>query len=170
MKEIYFAGGCFWGVEKYMSLIKGVTKTEVGYANGKTQNPTYEDVCYRDTDHAETVKVTYDENTLPLSTLINLYFDIIDPTLVDQQGPDVGRQYRTGIYCTEEESLKTAKEELDKLKKRYRGEIVVVECKILENYYKAEDAHQKFLTKNPTGYCHIGKSAFKNIEEFNLNL
>ena len=92
MPVIYLAGGCFWGMEKYLRSIRGVLSTEVGYANGKTENPTYEEVCHNDTGHAETVKVDYDENVLPLSFLLELYFDAIDPTSVNRQGGDVGTQ------------------------------------------------------------------------------
>ncbi|MGL5973210.1 MAG: peptide-methionine (S)-S-oxide reductase MsrA, partial [Oscillospiraceae bacterium] len=100
-KEIYLAGGCFWGVQEYFSLIKGVTNTDVGYANGKTENPSYEDVCYKNSGHSETVKVCYDTNTITLPFILNMYYDVIDPTTLNRQGGDVGAQYRTGIYYTD---------------------------------------------------------------------
>ena len=96
-KEIYLAGGCYWGVEKYISQIKGVISTEVGFANGNTEFPTYEQVKHENTGHAETVKVIYDSEKLPLYVLLKLFYRIIDPTLTDRQGGDIGHQYRTGI-------------------------------------------------------------------------
>ena len=103
MKEIYLAGGCYWGVEKYLSNIKGVMETTVGFANGDTHHPTYEQVRYENTGHAETVKVIYDENQVPLTVLLKLFYRIIDPVSVDKQGEDEGHQYRTGIYFTHKE-------------------------------------------------------------------
>ncbi|NMA14758.1 MAG: peptide-methionine (S)-S-oxide reductase MsrA, partial [Clostridia bacterium] len=102
LKEIYLAGGCFWGTEKYFSLIKGIVSTEVGYANGNTENPTYEDVCYRKTGHAETVKVLYNPDEISLEFILKLYFDVIDPLSKNRQGNDVGTQYRSGIYYTDD--------------------------------------------------------------------
>ncbi|HPD02026.1 MAG TPA: peptide-methionine (S)-S-oxide reductase MsrA, partial [Clostridia bacterium] len=98
MREIYLAGGCFWGTEKYLSQIFGTVSTEVGYANGKTENPTYQEVCYNDTGHAETVRVVYDPSRISLNFLLELFFESIDPISVNRQGNDVGTQYRTGIY------------------------------------------------------------------------
>ena len=96
--EIYLAGGCFWGVQKYLASIKGVISTEAGYANGKTLNPTYEEVCRNNTGHAETVQVVYNDEYISLDELLNVYFRAIDPTSLNRQGGDVGTQYRTGIY------------------------------------------------------------------------
>ena len=158
MKQIYLAGGCFWGVEKYLSLIPGVVRTEAGYANGNTANPSYEDVC-RGIGHAETVLVEYDESRLPLQRLLELFFDVIDPTSLNKQGGDLGVQYRTGIYFTDEADRKAAEASIDALKERTAG-AVVVELKPLDNYYPAEEYHQKYLEKNPTGYCHIGAESF----------
>ncbi|MEE0027187.1 MAG: peptide-methionine (S)-S-oxide reductase MsrA, partial [Atopobiaceae bacterium] len=98
MREIYFAGGCFWGVEEYFSRIPGVLDAQSGYANGITENPTYEEVCSNTTGFAETVRVTYDPNVVSLRKLTEHYFQIIDPTSVNRQGNDVGTQYRTGVY------------------------------------------------------------------------
>jgi len=102
MSEIYLAGGCFWGLEKYLASIPGVLETHVGYANGTTDNPTYEEVCYRNTGHAETVHVVYDADTVPLDFLLTLYFEAIDPVSLNRQGGDTGTQYRTGIYYVKE--------------------------------------------------------------------
>lgn len=162
-KEIYFAGGCFWGVEKYFSLIEGVTETEVGYANGNTENPSYEAVCRYDTGHAETVRVTYNPDKVTLPFLMEMYFDVIDPTTLNRQAHDIGTQYRTGIYYTDETDYAVIETALRKLQGRYRKP-VVVELKKLENYYPAEEYHQKYLDKNPGGYCHIGGAKFESAK------
>jgi len=159
MAEIYLAGGCFWGLEKYMSLINGVLETEVGYANGNTTNPTYEDVCYKNTGHAEAVRVIYDENIIPLAFLLELYSEAIDPTTLDRQGGDTGVQYRTGIYYTNEQDLSIIEQFIKQLQSRYT-EPIMIEIKPLLNYYTAEKFHQKYLDKNPRGYCHIGSKTF----------
>jgi len=158
-KTIYLAGGCFWGTEKYLSLIKGVVFTEVGYANGNTVNPTYEDVCRKRTGHAETVKVTYNNEEISLTKLLNLFFASIDPTAVNRQGNDIGSQYRSGIYFTDESDKEIIQDAIKELSKIYKDPIAV-EVLNLKNYYKAEDYHQKYLEKNPGGYCHIGNSTF----------
>lgn len=101
-KVIYLAGGCFWGTEQYLQNIKGIVYTEVGYANGKTESPTYEQVCQGNTGHAEAVKVIYDESNIGLSFILRMYYDVINPTAINHQGGDVGVQYRTGVYYTEE--------------------------------------------------------------------
>ncbi|MDH6368086.1 MULTISPECIES: peptide-methionine (S)-S-oxide reductase MsrA [unclassified Breznakia] len=159
MKEIYVAGGCFWGTEKYFEEIEGVKQTDVGYANGKTENPTYEDVCHNDAGHAETVHVTYDENVVSLPFLLDMYFAIIDPTSVNKQGNDVGSQYRTGIYYTDDGDAAVINYAIQKLQKQY-DKPIAIEVEPLGNYYPAEAYHQKYLDKNPTGYCHIGKIHF----------
>ncbi len=162
IKEIYLAGGCFWGVEAYMKKIYGVTNAVSGYANGKTENPKYEDVVYRNTGHAETVQVTYDANKINISTLLKYYFKIIDPTTLNQQGNDRGSQYRTGIYFSNEEDKKIIEEEIKELQKKYTQKIVV-ECEKLKNFFVAEDYHQDYLKKNPNGYCHIDLSKANEI-------
>lgn len=160
-KIIYFAGGCFWGVEKYLLLIPGVLSTEVGYANGKTKYPTYEDVCHRDTGHAEVVKVVYDDEKLPLKELLTRFFSGIDPTSLNRQGNDRGIQYRTGIYYVDVEDKPSIDAALDDLQTKYEKPIVV-EAIPLENYYPAETYHQKYLDKNPGGYCHISPKVFED--------
>lgn len=163
VKEIYLAGGCFWGVEKYLSLIDGVAETEVGYANGKTADPTYEDVCRRGTGHAETVRVRYDMDKIDLAFLLEQYYEIIDPTSLNRQGADVGTQYRTGVYYTDEDDLRVIKDSIAKLQEKHK-EPLAIEVKPLENYYRAEEYHQKYLEKNPRGYCHIGASEFEKAK------
>jgi methionine-S-sulfoxide reductase len=159
MKTIYIAAGCFWGAEKYFSLIKGVCRTQVGYANGSTKNPSYEDVKHRETGHAETVLVEYDPAVINLSFLLDLYYEAIDPASLNRQGADVGTQYRTGIYYTGQDDLPVIKKSLERLRKKI-GAPVVIEVKPLENFYTAEEYHQKYLDKNPGGYCHINQSLF----------
>ena len=162
MKTIYLAGGCYWGVEKYLSNIQGVLETTVGFANGDTEHPTYEQVRYENTGHAETVKTVYDESKLPLSVLLKLFYEIIDPTSVDRQGEDVGHQYRTGIYFTEpedeeviRESLRNLEKELQKTKQNGQQDKLAIESCPLVHFYDAEEYHQKYLDKNPNGYCHV---------------
>lgn len=154
MKRIFFGGGCFWGIEKYFSMIKGVKKTEVGYANGNIKNPTYEDVCGDNTEFVEVCRVEYDSNEIRLDKLLDKFWEIIDPTLVNRQGNDIGTQYRTGIYYEDENDLSTIILSKRKVETLYKNR-VVTEVKHLENYYPAEDEHQKYLEKNPNGYCHI---------------
>lgn len=149
MAVIYLAGGCFWGTEKYLSLIKGVQSTEVGYANGSTDNPTYEEVC-SGSGHVEIVKVEYDEEIIPLSYLLDLFYESINPVSVNRQGGDSGIQYRTGIYYVNEKDREIINNSIETLQKRYNKPIAI-EVKPLENYYRAEEYHQKYLDKNPNG-------------------
>ncbi|MBE0450743.1 MAG: peptide-methionine (S)-S-oxide reductase MsrA [Clostridia bacterium] len=157
LREIYLAGGCFWGVEAYMERIPGVYEVTSGYANGDTENPTYEEVIYDDTGHAETVHVIYDSSKVDLTTLLVYYFKVIDPTSINKQGNDRGSQYRTGIYYTDEEDLKTIQAVMSEEQKKY-DKTIVVEVLPLDNYALAEDYHQDYLIKNPNGYCHIDLS------------
>lgn len=154
MKEIYLAGGCFWGVEEYISRIDGVVDTKVGYANGKKENPSYEQVCTGITGHTETTYVKYDENIISLEGLLNKFWHIIDPTLINRQGPDIGNQYRTGIYYTNDEDLKIINKSLEEEKNKY-DQTIVTEIMPLKSFYIAEEYHQNYLKKNPGGYCHI---------------
>lgn len=158
-KTIYIAGGCFWGAERFFKLIEGVTKTKVGYANSRKASPTYKEVCSGTTDAVECVEVTYDPETAPLRFIIDLYFKIIDPTSIDRQGEDRGRQYRTGIYYTDPADEQPVKEEVALLAKNY-SKPVVVEIMPLDNFYDAEEYHQDYLEKNPTGYCHVPQELF----------
>lgn len=158
MAEIYLAGGCFWGMEKYIASVHGVTSTEVGYANGPDGHPTYEEVC-RSSGHAETVRIVYDEKALPLDFLLELYYDAIDPMSVNRQGGDAGIQYRTGIYYTDENDRPVIERSIAGLQKRY-DKPVVIEVTPLRQFSPAEEYHQKYLDKNPGGYCHIPKRKF----------
>lgn len=154
MKELVFAGGCFWGVEEYMSRIEGVLETSVGYANGHLEDPTYEKVCTGETGHAEACVVKYDENVISLEELLKKFWFIIDPTIINRQGNDIGHQYRTGIYYINEQDLDTILKSKEEESKNHTKPIVT-EIEPLEVYYEAEEYHQKYLKKNPGGYCHI---------------
>lgn len=153
-KRIVLAGGCFWGVEAYYQRLKGVIDTNVGYANGNIENPTYEQVCQGIATHAEAVEVKYNNDEISLSKILEHYFRMINPFSLNQQGNDIGIQYRTGIYYENEldkelvlEFINNKQKELDKQ--------IMVEIKPLENFYLAENYHQDYLIKNPGGYCHI---------------
>nr|WP_240838865.1 peptide-methionine (R)-S-oxide reductase MsrB [Acidaminobacter sp. JC074] len=154
LKDIYLAGGCFWGLEAYLTRIPGVYDATVGYANGLTENPSYEDLIYRNSGHAETVHLRYDPKLVSLETVINYYFKVIDPTSLNKQGNDRGTQYRTGIYFTSENEEKLVEALIEKEQMDYDDKIVV-EVLPLEHYYLAEEYHQDYLEKNPNGYCHI---------------
>ena len=155
-KTIYLAGGCFWGCEKFFRQFDGVLETLVGYANGPTKDPSYKDVC-NDSGHAETVKITYDNNVISLTKLLGYYFMVIDPVSLNKQGHDEGIQYRTGIYYTDKEDLEEIMKVYDEEEEKI-GQKLVVEVLPLINFYKAEEYHQLYLDKNPGGYCHISKS------------
>jgi len=160
MKEIYLAGGCFWGTEHFLKQIDGVKNTQVGYANGNTENPTYKQVCSGTTHASETVKVEFDPEKINLTFLIDLYFKIIDPTSVNQQEEDIGEQYRTGIYYTDPTDKPVIEETVQHLAEAYKSPLAV-EIKPLLNFYEAEDYHQDYLDKNPNGYCHIHPKLFE---------
>ena len=162
MKTIYLAGGCFWGVQHFIRQIPGVQATETGYANGRTENPTYEQVKYRHTGHAETVKVVYDETVLPTRELLDYYFLAVDPTAVNKQGPDEGEQYRTGIYFEDESLRPDAEAALAELGEKI-GQPPAIECGPLLQFFPAEDYHQDYLIKNPAGYCHIPRDLIKKV-------
>ena len=152
MAEIYLAGGCFWGLEEYFSRISGVLQTSVGYANGQVETTNYQ--LIKETDHAETVQVIYDEKVVSLREILLYYFRVIDPLSVNQQGNDRGRQYRTGIYYLEEADLPTINTVVREQELLF-GRKIAVEVEKLRHYILAEDYHQDYLKKNPGGYCHI---------------
>ena len=151
-------------MQKYLDQIDGVMETEAGFANGTTLKPTYQQVCKDNTGHAETVRVVYNEDKLPLEKLLKLYFESIDPTAVNRQGGDQGVQYRTGIYYVEEEQKAVIRQQLAELQKSY-AEPVAVECLPLDNFYAAEEYHQKYLEKNPEGYSHLTTEMFDRAYE-----
>ena len=153
MKTIYLAGGCFWGMQKFLDQFPGVLKTEVGYANGPDKAPNYRDVC-NNSGHAETVRVDYDETVLPLRELLQFYFMVIDPVSVNRQGMDAGIQYRTGVYYTDEGQLNEIDAVFSEVAETV-GAPLAVEKLPIQNFFSAEEYHQKYLDKNPAGYCHI---------------
>lgn len=153
-KEIYFAGGCFWGTQHLIKQIRGVVRTEVGYANGTTPNPTYEEVYTDTTGYVETVRIEYNPEEVSLTLLLEIFFRSIDPTSLNRQGGDIGTRYRTGVYYTDTEDLATIEQMFLLIKEDY-DEDIVVELEPLHSFYPAEEYHQDYLDKNPTGYCHI---------------
>ena len=174
-KKIYFAGGCFWGVEKFFSLLPGVTATEVGYANGTTDHPTYQQVCRENTGHAETVAIEYDPDIISLPFLLECFYRAVDPLSVNRQGEDVGTQYRTGVYYADDETVgrradtpiaqqsddrSVILESIQRLEHSL-GLPVAIEVAPLAHFYSAEAYHQKYLVKNPGGYCHIRPELFE---------
>ena len=154
MKEIALAGGCFWGVDEYFSRKKGVISTKAGYANGIKENPTYNEVCTGRTGHAETVLVQYDESLITLAEILEKFFKVIDPTILNREGNDIGTQYRTGIYYMDEADIPPITSFIDSKRANYKKPIVT-EVLPLKNFYDAEEYHQDYLKKNPRGYCHI---------------
>ncbi len=155
VKTVYLAGGCFWGTQKFFDQFEGVLSTQVGYANGPTENPSYQEVC-RSSGHAETVRIDYDPDIVSLTQLLDWYFLTVDPTSYHRQGGDMGIQYRTGIYYTEADQLPEIRARYALEQAKYRQPLEV-ELLPLANFYPAEEYHQKYLDKNPGGYCHISK-------------
>lgn len=159
-KDIYLAGGCFWGTEHYFKQIEGVVETEVGFANGHTENPTYKEVYTDETGHAETVHVRFDPDKVSLEFLIHMFFKAIDPTSLNKQGHDEGTRYRTGIYYTDAEDLPIIDKVYAEEQQQY-DQPIVVEKQPLQHFYTAEEYHQDYLDKNPDGYCHLPLSLFE---------
>lgn len=165
-KDIYLAGGCFWGTEHFFKQIAGVVSTETGFANGHTDSPTYEQVYTDLTGYAETVKVVYDPQQVSLEFLLRMYFVAIDPTSLNRQGHDEGTRYRTGVYYTDaadrpvinavfaEEQAKCAQP-------------IVVEREPLRCFYPADEYHQDYLDKHPDGYCHLPQALFAFARQAN---
>ena len=158
MKTIWLAGGCFWGMQKFFDQFEGVLRTEVGYANGPDKAPSYEEVC-ADSGHAETLRIDYDETRISLTELLKYYFMVIDPLSINRQGHDEGIQYRTGIYY-KDETLLPEITAVWKKEEEKAGAKLAVELEPLRNFFSAEEYHQKYLDKNPGGYCHIPNQYF----------
>lgn len=163
MKNIYLAGGCFWGMEKLMSVVPGVTDAVSGYANGMIENPTYEQVCAGDTGFRETVRVTYDPERVSLQALLYVYFTGIDPEQSNGQGNDIGTQYLAGVYYEHEDDRPVIEAVMETEKARY-GEFHV-ECAPLTSFYTAEDYHQDYLDVHPNGYCHISSAVIEQAKK-----
>ncbi len=157
-KSIYLAGGCFWGVEHFFSRVNGIQSTTVGYANGLTNTTNYK--LIKDTNHVETVKLTYDSNKISLEFLLKMYYLLIDPTSLNKQGNDIGTQYRVGIYYVDENDIEKIQNSIDELQ-RVCLEKVIIEVKPLNNFVAGEEYHQQYLNKNVDGYCHIGLDIMK---------
>ena len=158
-RTIYLAGGCFWGVQRFFDQFEGVLGTEVGYANGPDRAPTYQEVC-ASSGHAETVRIDYDAEGISLAELLKFYFTVIDPLSVNRQGNDRGIQYRTGIYYIDADQLPEI-EAAYRAEEEKVGAKLAVELRPLENFFSAEEYHQKYLEKNPGGYCHIPQAMFR---------
>lgn len=155
MKKAYFAAGCFWGVEARFKEITGVVDSSVGYMGGHSLSPTYKEVCSDQTGHAEVVEVKYDETKINYLDLLKEFFNLHDPTTLNRQGMDVGTQYRSAIFTSDEQEIEIIKSYilyLDNSKKWTRPVVTSIES--MQNFYIAEEYHQDYLDKNP-GTCHI---------------
>lgn len=166
MSSIYFAGGCFWGMEHFFQQVHGVTHTQTGFANGSGAfpNPTYEQVYTDTTGFAETVLVQYDEQQVSLDFLVRMFFAAIDPLSLNKQGEDEGTRYRTGVYYTSEEQKTIIESVFAQEQKKYTAPMQV-ELLPLKNYYPADEYHQNYLIKHPDGYCHLPLSLFRWAKE-----
>ncbi|MBQ1753821.1 MAG: peptide-methionine (S)-S-oxide reductase MsrA [Bacteroidales bacterium] len=164
LKDIYLAGGCFWGAEHFFKQIEGVAFTEVGFANGNTLNPTYKEVYTDTTGYAETVHIRYDNEKVGLKFLLRMFFKAIDPTSLNKQGEDEGTRYRTGIYYVDPADLPAIRTVFDEVQRTLSAP-VVVEVELLRNFFRAEDYHQDYLDKNPDGYCHLPLDLFRFARE-----
>jgi len=163
-KEIWLAGGCFWGVEAYFQMLKGVISTSVGYAQGNGIKPTYEEVCTGKTGYAETVKIIYNDNEIKLNALLSHMFRFINPTSLNKQGADEGTQYRTGVYYSDKDDRACILAFINQQKEYYELPLVV-EVEAIKNFFEAEDYHQDYLLKNPKGYCHVNLNLIKSSEK-----
>ncbi|HPI72083.1 MAG TPA: peptide-methionine (S)-S-oxide reductase MsrA, partial [bacterium] len=158
-QKAYFPGGCFWGTEHYFKQAKGVLSTTVGYMGGHTKNPTYKQVCYENTGHAETVEVAFDPALTTFEAIAKLFFEIHDPTQADGQGPDIGDQYRSVVFYTDDEQKETAERLVSLLKKK--GLKVVTQIAPAETFWPGEEYHQDYYEKTgKTPYCHFHTKRF----------
>ena len=159
LEKAYFAGGCFWGVEYYLQKVEGVKSTSVGYTGGRTDKPTYKDVSYKNTGHAEVVEVEFDTSKVSFEALAKLFFEIHDFTQVNRQGPDIGEQYRTEIFYTSDEQKKVSEKLIGVLEKK--GYKVATKVTPLDKYWIAEDYHQDYYQhKGSVPYCHGYRKVF----------
>ena len=152
----YFAGGCFWGIEHYFQQGDGVIDAESGYMQGSVENPTYKQVCSDTTGHAETVKVVFDPKKITYRRLLQAFFDMHDPTQVDRQGPDVGKQYRSGIWTTSDAQQREAEAYIKELtdKKAFGGKKIVTQVEPAKKFWPAEDYHQDYVETTGRA-CHV---------------
>lgn len=163
IREIILAGGCFWGVQHYLSMLPGVTATEVGYAESNVPHPTYESVCTGLTNATEAVHVRYNDREIALSFLLEMFYLIVDPTSVNRQGNDTGTQYRSGIYYTDSTDLPIIDKSIRMLQSKYRKPLAI-EVSQSHSFYSAEEYHQEYLGKNPGGYCHVRPEMFSKAK------
>ena len=163
MKTIIIAGGCFWGVEAYFKQLDGIKDTTVGYIDGMSEQPTYEDVC-SGSGHAEAVKLTYDPSDVSLTAIMRHYLNIVDLTKINRQGPDIGRQYRSGIYNYDVEQKEAFMRVLDQHKQDI-NQPIYIDLKPEAVFYEAEAYHQDYLDKNPSGYCHVNLASIHDVKE-----
>ena len=156
MEKATFGAGCFWGVEVAFREIEGVSDAAVGYEGGTMSRPTYQDVCTDETGHAEVVEVTFDPAQVSYEKLVEAFFNLHDPTTLNRQGPDVGRQYRSVIFFHSPEQEATARAVRDRLQKsgRFRGPIVT-SIEAASTFWRAEEYHQRYLEKRGLRSCHI---------------
>jgi len=157
--EIIFGAGCFWGVERKFWVLEGVWLTSVGYAGGNSINPTYEQVCYEETNHVEVVKVVYDPAVIKIDILLKTFWECHDPTQGMRQGNDRGTQYRSVIYCSSEEDLDLSLSTMEKYQEvlsKNNYQQITTEILLAPKFYLAEEYHQQYLAKNPNGYCGLG--------------
>ena len=146
MEIATLAAGCFWGVEAAFEKIKGIEKTTVGYTGGKTKNPTYEQVCTNKTGHAEAIQIMYNPEEIKYDQILEIFWTIHDPTQLNRQGPDIGTQYRSAIFYHSEEQKKIAEQSKENKQKQYNNKIVT-EIIPAQEFYPAEEYHQKYLEK-----------------------
>ena len=157
--EIIFGAGCFWGVERKFWVLEGVWLTSVGYAGGNSINPTYEQVCYEETNHVEVVKVVYDPLVISIDALLKTFWECHDPTQGMRQGNDKGTQYRSAIYCSSKEDLDKSLSTMEKYQEvlnKHNYQQITTEILLAPKFYLAEEYHQQYLAKNPNGYCGLG--------------
>ncbi|MDV2469484.1 peptide-methionine (S)-S-oxide reductase MsrA [Acinetobacter chinensis] len=154
MQQALLGGGCFWCVEAVFLQLKGVTQVISGYAGGNTVQPSYEDICRGDTEHAEVIQIEFDENQISYEQLLNVFFATHDPTTLNRQGNDIGTQYRSVIYYYNDEQKQTADQLIQQLKEE--GLDIVTEVSPVPIFYVAEEYHQNFFARNPAqGYCNF---------------
>ena len=159
MKEIYFAGGCFWGVEHFFKGVDGVAEAMPGYANGNTENPTYKEVYTDTTGFAETVRVRYNPERVSLDFLTRMFFTVTDPLTLNRQGHDEGTRYRSGVFYVNEEDRPVIEAVFQDVSAKL-GVPLVTQLEPLRSFYPAEEYHQNYLDKNPEGYCHLSLKTF----------
>ena len=163
-KQIYFAGGCFWGIQKLFQNLPGIIQTQCGYVNGREDiTPNYKRVCQGDTEYKECVFVEFDPAVLSLEKLLKVFFYVIDPTQKDGQAHDIGSQYHTGIYCVDQGQLQTVQTYVESIQSSYSN--FETEIGYLKNFFTAEEYHQDYLLKNPTGYCHIPTAKYEEVKK-----